>query len=105
MRLALEPDVMVVGEAGDGAAAVALAQSQLPDVVVMDIAMPGIDGLAATAVLRASIPRSAVVVLSLHDDTQTRARARDAGAAAFVSKREASETLVDAIRHAVPVED
>ncbi len=100
MRLALEPDVTVIGEAGDGAAALALARDQRPDVVLMDLEMPVMDGFAATAALRASDSPSAVVVLSLHDDAVTKAKARAAGAVAFVSKREASEELVAAIRHA-----
>src|SRR5437763_16909226 len=70
MRLALEPDISVVGEAGDGATALSLAQDGSPDVVVMDVAMPGMDGIAATAALRRLAPRIAVVIHTLHDDAQ-----------------------------------
>ncbi|MBI2323175.1 MAG: response regulator transcription factor, partial [Chloroflexi bacterium] len=68
MRLALEPDLAIVGEACDGAAALALVPMVRPDVVLVDVAMPGMDGIAATAALRARAPRTAVVVLSIHDD-------------------------------------
>lgn len=100
MRLALEPDVMVVGEADDGAAALDLAHSLQPDVVIMDVALPGMDGLTATAQLRTLAPRSAVVVLSLYDDAETRERAFTCGAVAFVGKHETAETLPSAIRQA-----
>lgn len=93
MRLALEPDVQVVGEAGDGVEAVRLAATLRPNVVVMDVEMPGMDGLAATRVLHTAVPESAVVILTLHDDATTRQRAQDAGAAAFVGKHQAADTL------------
>lgn len=100
MSLALEPDFEVVGEAGDGVEALALVGSLRPDVVVMDVQMPGLDGITATEMLRTAHPGCAVVILSLRDDVQTRARVRAAGAAAFVSKRESPETLITVIRRA-----
>ncbi len=100
MLLALEADIDVVGEAGDGAAAVDVAVALCPDVVLMDVEMPHGDGITATAALRASIPHCAVVMLSLHDDAQTQARARAAGAAAFVAKHDGETTLLAAIRQA-----
>ena len=99
--LELEPDLEIVGEAGDGAAAVALARECRPDVVIMDIAMPVLDGLAATAALRAALPGIAVIVHSLHDDATTHARARAAGANAFVPKCSLDGPLLVAIRDAV----
>ncbi len=66
----------------------------------MDIEMPGIDGIAAISAMLATTPQSAVVMLSMHDDAATRARARTAGAAAFVEKRGTSEALLAAIRQA-----
>ena len=100
MRLALEPDVAVIGEAADGAEAVKLAEAAQPDVVVMDVAMPGMDGIDATAALRSVLPRCAVVIHSLHDDAKTQARAWAAGATAFVAKSGPSEALLAAIRQA-----
>lgn len=100
VRLEMEPDLQVVGEAGTGGEALLLAQTLTPDVVLMDIAMPGLDGLAATTALRQMVPRSAVVVLSIHDDPQTRAEAEAAGAVAFVEKRGATDRLLAAIRRA-----
>src|SRR5690242_12162064 len=68
MRLALEADLRVVGEATNGADAVELAARLRPDVVVLDIQMPGIDGIAAARALTARDPRMGIVVLSIHDD-------------------------------------
>lgn len=100
MRLGLEPDLAVIGEAGDGRAALALVPQLKPDVVVMDVAMPGMDGLTATAALRTMAPASAVVIVSLYDNTAMRAQARVAGAADFVAKQAGEEPLLSAIRHA-----
>ena len=100
MRLELEPDMLVIGEAGDGSAALALARETHPQVVIMDIEMPAMGGIAATAALRAAVPESAVVVQSLHDDAVTQARARAAGAVAFVGKHRLEVPLLDAIRQA-----
>lgn len=100
MRLALEPDVMIVGEAGDGEAALALARSLHPDVIIMDVQMPRMDGIAATAALRTIAPASGVVLLSLYDDATTRARGREAGALAFVQKQGTMDALLTAIREA-----
>ena len=100
LRFHLEPDLEVVGEASTGREALALAQTLTPDVVLMDIQMPEMDGIEATAALRRMVPQSAVVILSLHDDAQTRAQAQAAGAVAFVEKRGATQTLLAAIRQA-----
>ena len=94
----LEPDLQVVGEASTGTEALALAQTLTPDVVLMDIAMPGMDGIEATAALCSMVPQSVVVILSIYDDAQTRGRAQAAGAVAFVEKRGATDTLLSAIR-------
>ena len=98
VRFHLEPDLEVVGEASTGSEALSLAQALMPDVVLMDIAMPEMDGIAATAALRRVVPQSVVVILSIYDDTQTRERAQAAGAVAFVEKRGATDALLSAIR-------
>jgi DNA-binding NarL/FixJ family response regulator len=98
MWLALEPDLEVVGEAESGEATLRLVRSLNPDVVLMDVEMQRMDGIAATATLHAASPHVAVVILSLYDDARTRARAREAGAAGFVSKHQAKATLLATIR-------
>lgn len=100
LRLGLEPDMVIVGEASDGATALALFTTLQPDVVLMDVELPGLDGLAATAKLRAVAPECRVVILSLHDDPETQQRAQQVGAAAFVSKQAADRVLLAAIRQA-----
>ena len=104
IRLVLESDVEVVGEAGDGAEAISLAQSLRPDVILMDVRMPGVDGISTARTLRAVAPEGAVVILSFYDDARTRARAEEAGVAAFVAKHKVEETLLAAIRRAVVAE-
>jgi DNA-binding NarL/FixJ family response regulator len=98
MRLLFEPDMLVVGEASSGEQALELVESLAPDIVLMDVEMPGMDGIAATAAMRDSSPQSAVVMISIHDDVHTRARAQVAGAAAFVEKSGALEVLLATIR-------
>ena len=98
MRLGLEPDLAIVGEAGDGEMALRLACTLDPDVVVMDIEMPRLDGIRATAALRTLAPRSAVVILSLRDHAAVKSHAMAAGALAFVGKHDADASLLDAIR-------
>jgi len=100
MWLEREANVTVVGEASDGAEAITLAQALLPDVVLMDISMPTMDGIAATDALHIMVPHSAVVLLSLYDDAITRARAYAAGAVAFVGKQEGVRALQAAIQQA-----
>src|SRR5438552_10682275 len=86
MRLTLEPDITVVGEASTGREAMTLVQQLAPDIVLMDVEMPEMDGIEAAALMRASTPQTAVVMLSISDDVSMRTRAHAAGAAAFVTK-------------------
>jgi DNA-binding NarL/FixJ family response regulator len=100
MRLALEPDLKTLGEASNGLEALAAVSQLHPDIVVMDVDMPQMDGITATAKLAAVAPRTAVVILSIHDDTATRQRARAAGAVAFVAKQAGDLALLEAIHQA-----
>ena len=97
MRLAVEPDLDVIGVAADGVDAVRLAASLRPDVVLMDVVMPGLDGIDATTAIRRVSPGSAVVLVSLYDDPDTIARVREAGARAFLAKHDA-DRVVTAVR-------
>jgi DNA-binding NarL/FixJ family response regulator len=100
MCLEIEPDITIVGEAGDGKTALALVETLHPDVVLMDVEMPDMDGVATTAALRALEPLASVVIHTVHDDAATRARALAAGAVAVVAKRRCGDDLAPAIRTA-----
>jgi len=98
MRLAVEPDLSVIGAVRNSREALLLAQSVVPDVVVMDIEMPIADGIQAIRQIQDLLPSCAVVVLTMHGGRDTRARALGAGASAFVEKKGGAEPLVREIR-------
>lgn len=91
-------DVEVVGEAGDGKEAIEKVIKLRPDVVLMDIAMPGLGGLEATLELRKAIPEARVLVLTQYDNKEYVFRFLKAGAAGFVLKKAVGTELVSAIR-------
>jgi DNA-binding NarL/FixJ family response regulator len=99
MRLALEQDITIAGEASTGAEALEQVQRLQPDIVLMDLVLPDMDGITAIAALRTAQATSAVVILSLQDDVTIRARAQAAGAAAFVGKHEGVKIVLTVIRH------
>jgi DNA-binding NarL/FixJ family response regulator len=96
MRLAAESDLSVVGEASDGQTAVALTSALHPDIVLMDAEMPL--GDATVNAFCMICQQAPVIILSMHDDALTRARAQEAGAVAFVAKSMPADTLLSAIR-------
>ncbi len=100
MRLGLEADINVVGEAADGSAAIDLVARLSPDVVLMDLRMPVMDGIEATRVLAGRKSGPAVVILSMRDDSATVALAGEAGAVGFVAKHCMDDGLPGEIRRA-----
>ena len=95
--LATDDRLEVVGHAGDGAEAVRLAVSLDPDVILMDIAMPIMDGFQATKQIRKQRPHSCVLVLTGSNSRTDVDRAREAGAAGYVTKDRIASELIDAI--------
>lgn len=95
-----QPDLTVVGEAGDGREAVAMAESLKPDVMVMDIGMPTLNGIEATHQVREKLPATQVVMLSMHSDEGYVLRSLKAGAKAYLLKDSAETDLARAIRAA-----
>ena len=100
LRLVLEqqPEISVAGEADDGRQAVSLAQELKPDVVVMDIGMPTLNGIEASLQIKQALPNTAIVMLSMHSDEGYILRALRAGAAGYILKDSAEADLVSAVR-------
>jgi DNA-binding NarL/FixJ family response regulator len=98
MLLDAQPDLQVVGEAGDGAEALRLIAREKPDVVLMDVRMPGMDGIEATEHIAAGYPDTRVLVLTTFDLDEYAFAALRAGASGFVLKSIESEELRSAIR-------
>src|SRR5437870_9315370 len=96
--LMAEEDMEVVAEASDGRQAVALARETSPDVIVMDLSMPVLNGLEATRRIHKRVPGAKVLVLSSYDDEEWVAQLIDAGATGYLTKRSAANELVEAIR-------
>jgi DNA-binding NarL/FixJ family response regulator len=95
-----EDDMTIVGEAADGAEAVARATALRPDVVLMDLRMPGLDGVGATQQITASLPSTRVLVLTTYDTDDDIVRAVEAGATGYLLKDTPRPVLVDAVRSA-----
>lgn len=103
LRLVLEaqPDIEVVAEASDGADALRAARGHAPDVVLMDVRMPGMDGIEATRQLTAAHPKTRVLVLTTYDLDEFAFGALQAGAAGFLLKNTRPDELVGAVRSVV----
>jgi PAS domain S-box-containing protein len=93
-----EPDIVVVGEASDGESAVTLVRQIRPDVVLMDISMPGMGGIEATRIIRGELPDVRVIGLSMFEQTERADAMRQAGAVNYLAKSGPSNAVVDAIR-------
>ncbi len=89
--------VQVIGEAADGAEAVHLARQLEPDVVLLDLEMPVLDGYGAAIQIKALLPRCRVIALSIHEDAASRQKAQEAGVDLFIPKGTGSRELLDAI--------
>jgi len=98
MLIEAQPDMTVVGEVGNGLEALAQAEKLVPDVLLLDLSMPLLGGLAALSRLRQTVPQTRVLVLTMHDDEEYLRIALQSGAAGYVLKRAAETELLAAIR-------
>ena len=93
-----EPDMHIVAEAGDGREAISLACLHLPHVAIIDVSMPGVDGIEATTQIRRQCPAVRVLALTRHADSIYMRRLLRAGASGYVLKRSSAEALINAVR-------
>ncbi len=100
LRLLLEaqPDIKVVGEAGDGREALALAAQVQPDLVLLDLSMPGLGGLEALPILRKVAPAARILILTMHDDESYLRQALRGGASGYVLKKAVDHELLSAVQ-------
>jgi DNA-binding NarL/FixJ family response regulator len=101
--LRAESDIEIVGEASDGQSAIDLVRELRPDVVLMDISMPGMDGIQATRIIHKELPGVLIIGLSMFQEGEQQAAMRAAGAVAYLTKTGPSEALIEAIRACVRV--
>ena len=99
LRLSLSraPHIRVIGEAGDGESAIALAERRRPDVVIMDVRMPGMDGLEATKILTEKVPETAVLIFTAYSERSLLSRGLESGAKGYILKEAPHQTLLRAI--------
>src|ERR1700755_3300827 len=100
--LSRAPHIRVVGEASDGAAAIDLALRRKPDVVIMDVRMPGMDGLEATRLLSEQLPETKVLIFTAYSERSLLGRGFESGAKGYVLKEAPHGTLVRAIEKVAP---
>lgn len=99
--LGMKEDISVVGEAGDGREACELARQTKPDVVLMDIRMPQMDGVEAAKVIKSELPKTAVIMLTTFDDDEYVIKAMTYGASGYLLKDIDSDKLIEAVRDGV----
>jgi two-component system response regulator NreC len=99
MLIGAAGDLEVIGEAQDGEEAVALTERLKPDVVLMDISMPKMDGIKATAEIKRRMPGVKVLMLTMHENDEYLFRTIQAGGSGYVLKKAADDEVLDAIRH------
>lgn len=99
--IASQPDMIVVGEADDGLEALVKAQELKPDLILMDVTMPGGGGLEATREIKAALPDTVIVVLTVHSDDEKLFEAIKNGAQGYLLKSIRSETMLELIRGAL----
>jgi DNA-binding NarL/FixJ family response regulator len=97
LSLSRSPQIRVVGEASDGASAVALAERRRPNVVIMDVRMPGMDGLEATRQITQKVPGTAVLIFTAYSEKSLLSRGLESGAKGYILKEAPHQTLVRAI--------
>lgn len=93
-----EPEFIVVGEAEDGNSALQLAQDLQPDVIILDISMPQLNGIQATQAIKTKLSQARILILTLHEDEVLLRQAFDSGASGYIVKRAVEAELVSAIR-------
>lgn len=99
--LSARPDIVVIGEASDGLEALVMAQELRPDLILMDVTMPGCDGFEATLRIKEILPDARIVMLTVHDDDECLFEAIKSGAMGYVLKTTAVDTLVPKLRDAM----
>src|SRR5204863_1035355 len=102
--IGFEPDMQVAGTAGGGQEAVALAKKERPDVILMDINMPDMDGITATEIIANTVPESPIIMMSVQGEQDYLRRSTLAGAREFLVKPFSADELVNAIRHVHEIE-
>ena len=98
MMLSVQPDIEIVGEASDGRQAITEAQRLQPDVILMDITMPEVNGIEATFQVKKLLPETRVLVLTMHENEEYLFQVLRAGASGYILKEAADTELISAIR-------
>ena len=101
--LQAEPDIEIVGEASEGQSAIDLIRELRPDVVLMDISMPGMDGIHATRIIHKELPEVHVIGLSMFQEGEQESAMREAGAVDYLTKSGPADALIEAIRACIRV--